>query len=139
MRTATRTLLQLTLAFSLPAALWLVQAEGPRARTGAPQSPLTPEQARAAFHIDPGLRVELVAAEPVVQSPVAAAFDEDGKLWVVEMLDYPNGPPKGGKPEGRIKVLQDRDGDGRYEHATVFADGLLLANGLMPWRGGVVV
>ncbi len=122
-----------------PLTALLLAAGGPGDTKEPPRSPLTPEQARAGFQIDPGLRVELVAAEPVVQSPVAVTFDEDGKLWVVEMLDYPNGPPKGGKPEGRIKVLQDKDGDGRYEHATVFADGLLLANGLMPWRGGVVV
>src|SRR5262249_49489096 len=60
-------------------------------------------------------------------------------LWVVEMRDYPNGPPKGRPPEGRIKLLEDRDGDGRYEHATVFTDNLLFANGLLPWRGGLLV
>src|SRR5574341_190580 len=61
----------------------------------------------------------LVAAEPQIESPVAMAFDEDGKLWVVEMRDYPNGPAKGQPPEGRIKVLEDRDGDGRYETSRV--------------------
>jgi putative membrane-bound dehydrogenase-like protein len=55
------------------------------------------------------------------------------------MRDYPNGPAKGQPPEGRIRVLEDRDGDGRYEHSTVFADRLLFANGLMPWKGGVIV
>src|SRR5262249_1334122 len=56
-----------------------------------------------------------------------------------EMRDYPNGPPPGQPPEGRVKVLEDRDGDGRFEHSTVFVDGLLFANGLLPWKGGVVV
>ncbi|MCS6853013.1 MAG: c-type cytochrome [Gemmataceae bacterium] len=83
--------------------------------------------------------MELVAAEPQIESPVAMAFDEDGKLWVVEMRDYPNGPGPGQPPEGRIKVLQDRDGDGRYETARIFAERLLFANGLLPWRGGVIV
>ena len=101
--------------------------------------PLDPEQARAALRVEPGLRVELVAAEPEIQSPVAMAFDERGRLWVVEMLDYPNGPAPGGRPEGRIKILEDRDGDGRFEHADVFADGLLFANGLLPWKGGAIV
>jgi putative membrane-bound dehydrogenase-like protein len=102
-------------------------------------APLPVEKALAGFRVDPGLRVELVAAEPEVESPVAMAFDEDGRLWVVEMLDYPNGPAKGQPPEGRIKVLEDRDGDGRFETARVFADKLLFANGLMPWKGGVIV
>ncbi len=103
------------------------------------RSPLSPEQALKEFRIDPGLRIELVASEPQIESPVAMAFDEDGKLWVVEMRDYPNGPAPGKPPEGRIKVLEDRDGDGRYETSRVFADQLLFANGLMPWRGGVIV
>src|SRR5262245_63965579 len=65
-------------------------------------SPLTPEDAVAAFRVAPGLRVDLVATEPDIQSPVAMAFDEDGRLWVVEMRDYPNGPAKGQPPEGRV-------------------------------------
>src|SRR5205807_10588342 len=93
----------------------------------------------ATLRIAPGLRLELVAAEPQIECPVAMAFDESGKLWVVEMLDYPNGPAKGQQPAGRIKVLEDRDGDGRYETSTVFADRLLFANGLLPWKGGAVV
>jgi putative membrane-bound dehydrogenase-like protein len=103
------------------------------------RDPLTPEQARAAFRVAPGLRVELVAAEPAIESPVALSFDEDGRLWVVEMRDYPNGPAPGQPPAGRIRLLEDRDGDGFYEHSTVFADRLLFANGLLPWRGGLVV
>jgi putative membrane-bound dehydrogenase-like protein len=104
-----------------------------------PPSPLTPQQAQKQFRLAPGLRIELVACEPQIESPVAMCFDEDGKLWVVEMPDYPNGPAKGEKPRGRIKVLEDRDGDGFYETATVFADNLLFANGLMRWKDGVIV
>jgi putative membrane-bound dehydrogenase-like protein len=102
-------------------------------------SPLAPEDAVAAFRVAPGLRVELVAAEPDIQSPVAIAFDEDGRLWVVEMRDYPNGPAKGQPPQGRIVILENRAGTGRYRLRSVFADKLLYANGLMPWRGGAVV
>jgi putative membrane-bound dehydrogenase-like protein len=110
-------------------------ADGP----APPRSPLSPGAAREAFRVDPGLAVELVASEPQVESPVAMAYDERGRLWVVEMLDYPNGPAPGAKPEGRLKVLEDRDRDGHYETATVFADGLLYANGVLPWKGGAVV
>lgn len=99
----------------------------------------TPAEILAEFRMDSGLRIELAACEPQVQSPVAMAFDEVGRLWVVEMPDYPNGPPPGQPPEGRIRVLTDRDGDGFYEHAETFAEGLLFANGLMPWKGGVIV
>jgi putative membrane-bound dehydrogenase-like protein len=67
------------------------------------------------------------------------AFDEEGRLWVVEMRDYPNGPAKGQPPEGRVVILEDRDGYGRYKLSRVFADKLLFANGLMPWRGGAIV
>ncbi|MBA4063618.1 MAG: dehydrogenase [Isosphaera sp.] len=105
----------------------------------APKSPLAPEPERQTFRLAPGLRVDLVAAEPQVESPVACAFDEAGRLWVVEMRDYPNGPAPGQKPAGRVKVLEDRDGDGRYETARVFADGLLFANGVLPWAGGAIV
>ncbi len=116
------------------------------ANVGAPptptadlRSPLSPQEARKHFRLTAGLRIELVASEPQIESPVAMAFDEDGRLWVVEMRDYPNGPAKGQPPEGRIKLLEDRDGDGVYETSRVFADNLLFANGLMPWRGGLLV
>lgn len=118
--------------FALPLVVLIAQ--------GAPaQSPRTPDAERATFQLDPGLKAELVAAEPQVQSPVAMAFDEDGRLFVVEMLDYPNGPKPGDPPAGRIRRLEDRDGDGRFEHAETFADGLLFANGLLPWKGGLIV
>ena len=83
---------------------------------------------------DPELTIELVASEPEVTSPVAIAWDEEGRLFVAEMLDYPTATTS-----GRIRMLEDRDGDGRYEHATVFADGLPFPNGVLPCFGGVLV
>lgn len=100
-------------------------------------TPPSPQEILASFHLDPSLKVELVASEPDVQSPVAMAFDERGRLWVVEMADYPNGPAKGEKPAGRIKILEERDGVFRTK--SVFAEGLLFANGIMPWRDGAIV
>src|SRR5438270_14093343 len=119
--------------------IWPTDGAQPTPAAGKVASPLTPQQAQKEFRLHPGLRIELVACEPQIESPVAMQFDEDGRLWVVEMRDYPNGPPKGQPPQGRIRVLEDRDGDGFYEHSTVFADRLLFANGLMPWKGGVLV
>ncbi|WP_337174858.1 PVC-type heme-binding CxxCH protein [Paludisphaera sp.] len=111
------------------AALVAVAADDPPAR------PLSPEESRATIRLsDPGLTIELVAAEPDIQSPVAVAWDEDGRLYVAEMLDYPLGPGS-----GKIKLLEDRDGDGRHERVTVFADGLNFPNGVMPYDGGVLV
>src|SRR5436305_14758962 len=111
--------LVLTLSLALLAVLWPARADGLPKKAEPPRSPLTPEQARAGFRVAPGLRVELVAAEPQIESPVAISFDEEGRLWVVEMRDYPNGPGRGKKPQGRIKILEDKDGDGFYETSTV--------------------
>src|SRR5207253_3920191 len=63
----------------------------------------------------------------------------DGRLWVVEMRDYPNGPKKGEPAQGRIRILEDKDGDGFFETATTWADNLLFANGLLLWKDGAIV
>lgn len=102
-------------------------------------SPLEPEESLAQFRLPPGVKIELAAAEPEVVDPVAVRFDEDGRMWVVEMRDYPSGPAAGQKPLSRIKVLEDADGDGRYETALPFADQLLFATGVQPWHGGAIV
>src|SRR5262249_46582708 len=81
----------------------------------------------------------LVASEPLVQSPIAFAWGPDGKLWVVEMGDYPLGADGKGKPGGRIKFLESTKGDGKYDKATVFLDNLSFPTGVLPWRKGVLV
>jgi len=103
-------------------------------------SPVEPEDSLKYLEIDPGLAVELVAAEPDVIDPVAAAFDEHGQLWVVEMTDYPNGPKANEPPLSRIRVLSPLENQpGRFGNAVTFAEKLLFANGLMLWKGGVIV
>jgi putative membrane-bound dehydrogenase-like protein len=119
--------------------LWHGHAAEPAKKPIEVKSPLSPEEAQKHFRLPPGLRIELVAAEPDVESPVAIAFDEDGRLWVVEMRDYPNGPAKGESPQGRIRILEDRDGTGRYRHKSFFAEKLLFANGVLPWNQGAIV
>lgn len=98
------------------------------------------KEAMAKFQLEPGLRIELVAAEPLVVDPAAFAFDEDGVMYVAENRGYPD-PAEGGAPDqlGRIARLEDRDGDGKYDHRTEFATGLTYPNGIMVWRGGVFV
>ncbi len=109
------------------------------AKERPPASPLNPVAALAEFRLHPGYRIEIAAAEPQVVDPVAVRFDENGRMWVVEMGDYPNGPPKGEPPRSRVRWLEDTDGDGRYETSRVFAEGLLFATGLQPWNDGVLV
>lgn len=111
-------------------------------RPNAVKSPLSTDQALASFVLaSPDLKLELVAAEPEVVSPVAIAFGSDTSMWVVEMRDYPYGPKSGSneKPLSRIKRLYDKNQDGRYETATIFADELLFPTGVLPWKDGVIV
>jgi putative membrane-bound dehydrogenase-like protein len=101
--------------------------------------PTAASDAAGTFRLAKGFRIELVASEPHVSSPVDLAFDEDGRLWVVEMIDYPYDEREGVPAEGRIRVLEDDDGDGRFERSFVFSDELRWPTGLCLWDGGVFV
>ncbi len=106
-----------------------------------PSPPLTPDEALKTFKLAPGFHIELVASEPLVEDPVAMAFDPDGRLWVVEMRGFmPDADGKGeDQPVGRIVVLEDTDGDGRMDKRTIFADGLVMPRSLCLVRDGVLV
>ncbi len=102
---------------------------------------LTPEQEAASFELPDGLKIELVAAEPLLNSPVMATFDLDGRLWVVEMSGYMRDADGNGErePTGAIVILDDDDGDGRMDRRSVFLDGLVLPRSVAPTRGGALV
>jgi putative membrane-bound dehydrogenase-like protein len=102
-------------------------------------SPLSPEESLRVLHVAPGFRAEVAAAEPEVVDPVAFAFDERGRLWVVEMRDYPLGPKPGEPFSSRLRLLEDQDGDGRFERSSHFAGELPFASGILPWRGGAIL
>ncbi len=96
----------------------------------------------------PGFKAELMAAEPLVMDCIDIQWGPDGKAWVVEMADYPLGmspaghigPPEPlGTPGGRIRFLEDTDGDGRYDKSTVFLEPIAFPSGVMPWRKGVII
>jgi len=107
-----------------------------------------PKSVAATFRTLHGFRMELLAAEPLVTDPVALEYDESGLAWVVEMRDYPYTDKSTDKPNverttdaplGRIRVLEDVDGDGRFDKSTIFAEDLSWPTGLALWKGGCFV
>ena len=98
--------------------------------------PLPPAEALEAFRVEPGVRLELAAAEPLVRDPVALCFDVSGRMFVVEGRSYPQ---LGKTPLtlGTVALLEDANGDGRFEKRTTFAEGFTFPNGILPWDGGV--
>ncbi|MBL9136605.1 MAG: HEAT repeat domain-containing protein [Verrucomicrobiales bacterium] len=101
--------------------------------------PKSPEESLTSFRVRPGFRVELVAAEPMVIDPVSFDWGADGRFWVVEMRDYPLGLDGRGQPGGVIKVLENLNGDGRYEKVTTFLEGIAFPSSVMAWKKGVLV
>ncbi len=91
------------------------------------------------IRVAPGFKVELVASEPLVKDPIAFDWGADGKLWVLEMGDYPLGIDGRGKPGGVVRYLEDQNADGIYDKQTTFLDGLGFPTALLPWRQGVLV
>lgn len=106
-------------------------------QTAAPA--LSPTQSLSRLQIPEGWRAQVVAAEPLTTDPVAFDFAADGSLWVCEMHDYPSGLGGNFEPGGKIRLLRDRDGDGIYDHSTVFLDKLPFPTGVMVWRQGVLI
>lgn len=98
--------------------------------------PLEPPAALESFVVRPGFRVELAAHEPEVMDPIALSFDERGRIYVVEMRDYSERRPE---RLGRVRRLEDRDGDGRYEASLPFLEGLPWPTAVACWQGGVFV
>src|SRR5258706_8759 len=88
-----------------------------------PSPPLSVADSLKGFKLQPGFRIECVASEPLVEDPVVAQFDPDGRLWVVEMRGYMPDMDGNGEdaPIGRVVVLTDTDGDGKMDQSTVFA------------------
>lgn len=117
------------------------QADLPPHLRFGPAPVLSPEESLDHFEIAPGFRIELVAAEPLIEDPVALDFDESGRLWVAEMRGFMQDIDATGQfdPVGRIAVLEDLDGDGRMDQRTTYLEGLVLPRSLRCYRGGLLV
>lgn len=103
-----------------------------------PHAGLSGEKAAEAMTPLEGFSVSLVAAEPDVVRPISFTLDEKGRIWVVEGHTYPVRQPEG-QGRDRILILEDADGDGKYEKRTVFIEGLNLVSGIEVGMGGVWV
>lgn len=114
-------------------------------------APKSPEESLKALKLKPGYEAMLVAHEPLVQDPVFIDWDAKGRMWVVEMGDYPFAPGEKTKDgsvgqekvselqTGRVKILEDTNGDGIYDKASLFLDGLKHPTGLAFWKNGVFI
>src|SRR5207248_2843422 len=109
----------------------------PHGQDTVPGAALSPAEAMKKMRLPEGFHVELVAAEPDIVNPVAMTFDERGRIWVTESLEYPR--RSAGPGRDRIKILEDTDGDGRVDKVTVFAEGLNIPSGIAVGHGGVWV
>lgn len=102
--------------------------------------PRAPAESLQGLHLIPGFRLEQVATEPLVASCVDLAFDENGRLYVAEMVAYAEGnTAKFGSPQSRVSLLEDTDGDGQFDKRTVFVDRLVWPTGVACFDGGVFI
>ncbi|MDI1313245.1 PVC-type heme-binding CxxCH protein [Prosthecobacter sp.] len=99
---------------------------------------LSPQEALKALQLPGGFKAELIASEPDLVQPIAFTFDERGRIWVVEGNSYPK-PREVGAGQDRIKILEDKDGDGVFETKKIFCEGLNLVSGIELGFGGVWV
>ncbi len=109
-------------------------------RTPAPlyQLPLEPAESRKHIQIPVDAELTLAASEPAIANVIDMDWDERGRLWVVETVDYPNERTDAGGHD-RIRILEDTNGDGKLDKATVFADDLSIPTSLVFANGGIIV
>ena len=94
------------------------------------------EDERAGFHLPPGFEIQLVASDPDIHKPMNIAFDDRGRLWVTETVEYPFPAKDGATPRDGVKILEDFAPDGLARKITTFASGLNIPIGLLPMPGG---
>jgi putative membrane-bound dehydrogenase-like protein len=112
---------------------------GVRARLHQMQAPLSPAESMKHLSVPGGFRVELFAAEPDIVKPITINWDERGRAWIAETLDYPNNKHPDGQGHDRILIAEDTNGDGKADKFTVFADKLSIPTSMVFANGGLVV
>ncbi|MEN9546602.1 MAG: hypothetical protein RLZZ356_1334, partial [Verrucomicrobiota bacterium] len=103
------------------------------------QEPLPPAKSAERIVLRQGFQADLWAADPQILKPISMTFDERGRLWIAETVDYPNELQKAGEGRDRIKICEDTNGDGKADKFTVFADKLSIPTGLCRANGGLIV
>ena len=98
-----------------------------------------PADEQKALHVPPGFEVQLVASEPDIHKPINIAFDDRGRLWVTDTVEYPFPAPDGAKTRDTLKVLEDFDENGKARKITTFADNLNIPIGILPWRDNAAI
>ena len=106
------------------------EARPGRKRLVVPAANAAEEQ--KALHVPPGFEIQLVAAEPDIHKPLNLAFDDRGRLWVTDTVEYPYPAKEGTRPRDTVKILSDFGADGRARKVETFADGLNIPIGLLP-------
>jgi len=114
--------------------VWLLAGFGGTLIASEPSAKTPQESGKLWKLADPDLRIELVVAEPIIDSPVAMTWDAHGDLYVVQMSDYPTA-----ETGGRVQKLRDSDKDGTYETVSTFAEGLSFPSGALPYKDGILV
>jgi putative membrane-bound dehydrogenase-like protein len=119
----------------LPGRQWGAQGE-PINRM---QLPLSPAESMKHMHLPEGLEIKLYASEPNFAKPICMAWDERGRLWLAETVDYPNDMQPMGQGHDRILICEDTTGSGVADKFTVFADKLSIPTGIVLVKGGCIV
>ena len=105
----------------------------------AQSDPRTPAEEQKCFHLPPGFAIELVASEPAIGKPINLNFDDRGRIWLTQSLEYPFPAPPGRTPRDMIKILECTHGGGVADRVTTFADGLNIPIGILPITNGALV
>jgi putative membrane-bound dehydrogenase-like protein len=103
------------------------------------QLPFSAQDSMKFMQVPAGFSLELFASEPDITKPISFSFDERGRVWVIEAMDYPNDVRNGAPGDDRIKIVEDTNGDGKADKFTVFAEHLNLPTSLTFANGGVIV
>lgn len=122
-----------------PGSLLTRAADEPPNPNVAKTAPRTPAEEQKCFHLPPGFAIELIASEPDIHKPINLNFDERGRLWVTESVEYPYPAPADRKPRDAVKVIQSTRNDGVYDKVSTFADELNIPIGVLPVKNGAIV